>query len=1224
MPDPSLNQPQQHPPQPNHAQSVFTTLQMEPIDPAMTAGEANTSQRRATQPSPPQSFPSNMGQFQNLNSHPTLTFSNPSQYPGMGTPQHNPNMSVMGNGNTNGMAPAQGLVLNQQTLFNFQSPPPPSANPANATTQANLHHNMANMGARQAFQQSQPSLNGHMRHNSGGNSMIGFSQHPHPATTMPASQYDQQQQPINGMMSPPLGHIPSSFDYSTVPGAALHYSNGIGFRNNGNSLFNPNSTSGAQLQAPQSQPTALSNDALSRAAETMNNQVATETAKKGASRGKKAASQTSATSQEGNPTQPAKGKRGPAPTKRTKAEGTSDPTAPQEPPMKRQKTTTNNTEANAMVAPMANMSTTMSTPTFSSAMMPNSKLVAQPSPNPIPPPFAAMVHSAPVPSLNSVPPTHMVKQTTANKNQEQTSALPRQVTPVPLPNIPVVAKVPSVYPRRTPAPASVAALASSRASVPCPAPTQTPTPNPTPSRASQHAAQPSKRSPLGLSTQGAVDAAMTQSPTPAPGQLPRQPSGQGQTQSPPGLLTQNHILGTGQPIGQQPIQQQAWNTIQQQAQNVAQQLTQNAQNSPQRPVQHNVQGQAKSPVQPPGQNQTQVAGINDLQSVMKHPSQHAVQQQKANPQAQQQQAVHNAQQQALQQVQQQAHGPQQAQKPAQQKAQTAPQISVQRPNQVSPQAQTTAVQASTRPTGTLQPPTPQPLPTFPDLPPAIPNVDASILSKPANLTIISHQGDCELYCVFGQQDRLHKFRVRRSTLEYLHLPPTITTSPFPNTAYINFNEVLTTPGRSPYDLSNLPGEKPDSHMDAFCRLLRLLDDPAKSGETATCVETIFRLSNLQPALGMRKEYVEWLRKCMVLFIGQVAIPVLDTNGVDTQDDVEKYWHGNAMTEDLFDEVDEKGLEVRKNKWEKALEACKNFTWMNEWRMLVSRLSYLCSVDKDAAGKWVVKKPGKGGVLNRSLIGEETIDAIVSTRAKTVNYLLPVVSNTAKTWNNRIQNGQRNGGCRNKTCQAKRTGCLMHVVKGLGLRVPPKKPTNPETNNTDTNPSYPYIDPTLPTIDPTTYHGSHSKLTHGMALHQVFDIMKAVQHERRGKYRMSDAMLNQYSGKCNDCLKGSAFGPGEMNPTNPLFPMVDLLYEMLWEIRTKMLEWTEYPWGEKIVTELGIEDDPEDASAKEARETVERLAGMPAGKENARIDGGADTGGQDGTAGGKALADGGCR
>lgn len=117
---------------------------------------------------------------------------------------------------------------------------------------------------------------------------------------------------------------------------------------------------------------------------------------------------------------------------------------------------------------------------------------------------------------------------------------------------------------------------------------------------------------------------------------------------------------------------------------------------------------------------------------------------------------------------------------------------------------------------------------------------------------------------------------------------------------------------------------------------------------------------------------------MGLFIKQVTLPV-PAVPVTTAGANGGHKQNHTMGEDLFEERDMKGVDLKKNKWEKALEACRKFTWIVEWRTLVARLAYLCSVDKDAGGRFVLKKPGGGGaagggggVLNRLLVGEETI------------------------------------------------------------------------------------------------------------------------------------------------------------------------------------------------------------------------------------------------------------
>lgn len=154
---------------------------------------------------------------------------------------------------------------------------------------------------------------------------------------------------------------------------------------------------------------------------------------------------------------------------------------------------------------------------------------------------------------------------------------------------------------------------------------------------------------------------------------------------------------------------------------------------------------------------------------------------------------------------------------------------------------------------------------------------------------------------------------------------------------------------------------------------------------------------------------------------------------------------------------------------------------------------------------------------------------------------------------------------------KRMAGLIQVVKGLGLHIP-KETTTITTSGS--NPETLFQAQTQPTTTngiESTFHGQGTKMTIGLSIHSVVDILKAIEHERRGRYRFADAMIQQFGGKCYDCMKGSAFGPGELNPTNSLFPIIDLLYEMLWELRVKFLEWTEFPWAEKIVLTLeGVE------------------------------------------------------
>ncbi|EAA33110.1 hypothetical protein GE21DRAFT_5622 [Neurospora crassa] len=1230
MSDANHNQPGPDPSQSEYVQSVFA-FQMEPIDPALTAGQSNTPLRPTAQPIQSQSFPNNLGHIQSSTSLPNHPPPNPSHHSGGIAAQNNPNMRVMGNGN--GMAPAQGSAFNPQSpSVCSQSRPQPSIDQSMAATQASLHNNMVNPGAQQAAQQPQLSFNDYLDY-----------------TAAPMPQYAHYQQPVNGTMNQYLGQVPSSFDFSTIPGAASHYNigsfhnNNNNNNNNNNSSFRPNSMPSVQSQAAQPPATSLSADALSRAAESMNSQVAAETAKKRASKSATSQIPLPDKPQEANPAQPAKRKRNYAPRK-PKVEGTSDPTAPKEPPKKRQRTQKKKTEttapigseAIAPVAPMAFMPTATSTPTITPALLstnyheasPGSatsvsnaphKQVAQlssqasifnmapPSPIQVPSEFVAAANSVPIPTLRSAPPAQVINQTPATDIQNPVSAVPNKVSPVPVPNIPIVAKVPSVFPRQAPgtAQASTQAFAQCPARTPALDPTPEPTPTPTPARVSpQHPVQPSKQGVVGASVQRTPNAAFTPSPSPAPARTPPQSSTQGQTQPPaqPPLKPSTYMVP--QSVGQQPTQQAVHQQAQQAVQRLAQQV---AQPPAQHIVQHDVQRQAQAHAQ----NQAQAAAQNRVsaQPAIQHSYQHAVQQ-PAKPQAQkqvQQQAPkqqtqqRHTQQQFLQQAQQQTQNGvpvltqhalhHQTQQQAQQQAQHAPQRQAQQQaqngvpilaqhaaqHQTQAAAQIPTQHATQTPTGPSPNPSPQPAPV-----PSLLNVNTERLAKPVTPTIISPQADTDLYCVFGMHT-LHHFRVRRSTLKHLHHPTTLTTSPFPNIMYINFNEALTFPGGTPTELSNAPGESADSHMQAFGRLLRLLEDPATQGKTACDVDTIWRLSNLQPALGLDKEYyVRWLRRCMGLFIKQVTLPVpavpvttASVNGGHKQNLNGN--HNNTMgKDDLFEERDMKGVDLKKNKWEKALEACRKFTWIVEWRTLVARLAYLCSVDKDAGGRFVLKKPGGGaagggGVLNRLLIGEETIDAIVNTRTKAYQYLTNVAEHTCKNWHGRIKNGQRNGGCRSRLCMEKRMAGLIHVVKGLGLHIP-KETTSITTSGS--NPETLFQAQTQPTTAngiESTFHGQGTKMTIGLSIHSVVDILKAIEHERRGRYRFADAMIQQFGGKCYDCMKGSAFGPGELNPTNSLFPIIDLLYEMLWELRVKLLEWTEFPWAEKIVLTLeGVE------------------------------------------------------
>lgn len=157
---------------------------------------------------------------------------------------------------------------------------------------------------------------------------------------------------------------------------------------------------------------------------------------------------------------------------------------------------------------------------------------------------------------------------------------------------------------------------------------------------------------------------------------------------------------------------------------------------------------------------------------------------------------------------------------------------------------------------------------------------------------------------------------------------------------------------------------------------------------------------------------------------------------------------------------------------------------------------------------------------------------------------------------------------------KRMAGLIQVVKGLGLHIP-KETTTITTGGSNLDVEAQFQAQTQPTTTTngieSTFHGNGTKMTIGLSIHSVVDILKAIEHERRGRYRFADAMIQQFGGKCYDCMKGSVFGPGELNPTNSLFPIIDLLYEMLWELRVKFLEWTEFPWAEKIVLTLeGVE------------------------------------------------------
>ncbi|KAK3954468.1 hypothetical protein QBC32DRAFT_232182, partial [Pseudoneurospora amorphoporcata] len=1186
MTDANHNQPGLNPSNPEYVQSVFA-LQMDSIDPALTAGQSNTPLQPTAQPSPPRSFPSNMAQIQNPSSHSTFPSSNPAYHPDLMAAQNNPNMSALGNGN--GMAPAQGQDFNaQSTSVGFQNPTHSSAGQSVAATQANLHNNMANMAAQQATQQHQPPLNGYVGHNLGGNNFMRFPQQ----TQAPAAmQYEHHQQPISGMANQylPVDQIPSSFDFSLIPGAASHYNNG-GFHNNNNnnSSFRPNSMSTLLPQSPRPSATSLPTDALSRAAENMNSQVAAETAKNGAS--KRATSQTPTNPQEANPAQPQKRKRSYAPRK-PKGDGTADPTAPKEPPKKRPRTQKKKPETTAPVASMAAMSTAMSTPTFTPALLPTTNQyattgsatvsssvppsqmsqpssqppifnMAPPPPTQVPSEFTMAANSTPIPALNSAPPTHAVKQTPAKGVQDKAPAVPTKVSPVPIPNIPTVPKVPSVFPRQAPgttpspptAPASTQTMAPGPARSQAPAPTPAPTPAHTPARVSpQHAPQPPTQSAVGLSAQRAPNAAFTPSPSPAPARSPPQSSTQGQTQLPAQVPVQPSTHVTTQPIGQQQpqasAQQPIQHAVQQQPQHALQQPNQHA---AQYPAQQSAQQQAYQQAQLQALQQAQDAVQSTVQHAVQNPAQHVVQQITQN--TAQQQAHHTAHQQAQQQALQRAYhaAQQQAQKKAQEQAQQKAREDSQKEAQekAQEQAKKQALQQAQRAAQLASAP-------------PIPNFIPSPLSKTVTPTIISLQADTELYCVFGPQT-LHHFRVCRSTLKHLHHTSSLkTTSPFPNVVYINFDEALTTTGATPIELDNLPGETADSHMQAFGRLLLLLENPATQGKISCDVETIWRLANLQPALGLDKVYVGWLRRCMAVFMSQVTTVPDSTGGKGS---VNSHWMSQAVSEDMFGDRDMKGADLKKNKWEKALEACRKWTWVVEWRTLCARLAYLCAVDNDAQGRLVLKKPGDGVVLNRMLVGEETIDAIVNARTQACRYLISVAETTCKNWQGRIKNGQRNGGCRSKVCMDKRTGGLVAVVRGLGLYIPKETTTTTTAGPKGPNGSNPETQ--AASIEPT-FHGQATKMTNGLSIHSVFDVLKAIEREQRGQYHFADAILRQFGGKCYECMKGSAFGPGEHNPTNPLFPVIDLLYEMLWDLRIKLLEWTEFPWAEKIVLE-GIE------------------------------------------------------
>lgn len=150
---------------------------------------------------------------------------------------------------------------------------------------------------------------------------------------------------------------------------------------------------------------------------------------------------------------------------------------------------------------------------------------------------------------------------------------------------------------------------------------------------------------------------------------------------------------------------------------------------------------------------------------------------------------------------------------------------------------------------------------------------------------------------------------------------------------------------------------------------------------------------------------------------------------------------------------------------------------------------------------------------------------------------------------------------------------MQAIESLGLQIPKDTKTT-TTTSTAKNGSSPEAQQaqtqSAATLTHATFHGPGKKMTDGLAIHTVIDILKAIEHERRGRYTVVDAFLLKFRGKCYACMRGSTQGPDVQNPTNTLFPIIDLTYSLLWLLSVKFLEWTEFPWAEKLVLK-GIED-----------------------------------------------------
>ncbi|KAK3935799.1 hypothetical protein QBC46DRAFT_346235 [Diplogelasinospora grovesii] len=195
------------------------------------------------------------------------------------------------------------------------------------------------------------------------------------------------------------------------------------------------------------------------------------------------------------------------------------------------------------------------------------------------------------------------------------------------------------------------------------------------------------------------------------------------------------------------------------------------------------------------------------------------------------------------------------------------------------------------------------------------------------------------------------------------------------------------------------------YFDTLQVLFTVMHD---SVPTTLTPEQIYRLSHMQPALGLSRPCLHWLYNCMEIFVASCH---------------------------------KDGTRAPARDWEMALSACQGFEWAYHYRNLAARLAYRSRPVKFRVApqgyenmlsgeKLFLSLPEQGhkGLIGGDVCGQTTFDMILATRGAILTEIVKRARECLNNWLARLGNKP----CRNLSCNSMRQAALCTIFEETGL------------------------------------------------------------------------------------------------------------------------------------------------------------------------------------------------